>query len=106
MRPVVRLIWPVASAGQFHQCMVFVFIQLVEGTIVHYYYLKGKHLIRLRRKNIKRSLKVFEQNPDRPAGNKLANVVSATSLLQRSIGKWRKDREPVTYEPPAADLVG
>lgn len=83
--------------------MVFVFIQLVEGTIVHYYYLKGKHLIRLRRKNIKRSLKVFEQNPDQPAsGKNLANVVNT---VQRTTGKWRKDREPVTYEPPAADLV-
>lgn len=85
--------------------MVFVFIQLVEGTIVHYYYLKGKHLIRLRRKNIKRSLKVFEQNPDRSTGNKLASVVNTTSLMQKSVGKWRKDREPVTYEPPTADLV-
>ena len=84
--------------------MVFVFIQLVEGTIVHYYYLKGKHLIRLRRKNIKRSLKVFEQQTDQ-TDNKLAKIVNTSSLLKNTIGKWRKDREPLTYEPPSAELV-
>lgn len=89
-------------------CMVFVFIQLVEGTIVHYFYLKGKHLIRLRRKNIKRSLKVFQQETDQPqptGSNELTKLVSTTSAMQKNTGKWRKIRDPLIYEPPPAELV-
>lgn len=85
-------------------CMVFVFIQLVEGTVVHYYYLKGKHQIRLRRKNLKHSLKVFEQGTEQNGSN-FSKFGNPSTLSSKNIGKWKKNRDPLTYEPPPPELV-